>query len=761
MAALAVGGPVVAEAQCLAARPGSPFNFAAGANTIFQTDFTSEQLGAFPATLEFKQGAMEVADWQGKRALKASSPSALAIPLTGPLPQAFTVELSVVNRNTKQVGAYTVKIYGGRNFLSDFATAATRANYGTLGWEVSGGGTSAEGALASDDAESCIGQEQTIRLLVNGPRLELYADQRRLASVPNANFLRGRGLVIALEGRDDAENAVYLTSIRVAGATGTVAQGSTPATTPTFTAPTTSTSSIPTASSPTATPATTPLSTAPTSAPPTTTTTTTAAIPTTTPTSAAPTTSTTAATKAGVAPTGTAPSKASLASSDTMAAPTGVTATPLIGGIVRVRWDAMPGALGYTIMQQLTNGQFAGANPINVPEFAGTDTAGHTIELVFGPRTLAVVARYDGGMSPPSTPINVDIPRWYGTYRLSILGFKVDQATSDDPLETDGKRDEVYVRAAIVERDANGQIVNGAVERRSLVHGDINTTEWRSPTSPNRRIKAGRASTDGGLMTNDGFPTDWPWQRSSTTDSNESFPLFLWEGVLYQGMNHVQVAMQVWESDQRPGQGLLTFSGSPPEVAALDPAAVVTTRLDPLVTGQVLTGVVAGVVAAPAIVPLLALSAPALAPAVAAGILASKISVRLPAVPRVSTPLDSLSFYVAMNSASLGLNNALASVPNVINQAVGQFFLNQLASWQLQLNTQDRPVGIRKDASGRIIAVPRILTLTFENAEMEALAGNGPSTAGVGVYPIKFVDAVADQGGNGAYTLYVQVQRIR
>lgn len=421
----------------------------------------------------------------------------------------------------------------------------------------------------------------------------------------------------------------------------------------------------------------------------------------------------------------------------------------------------MPGALGYTIVQRLPDGRFSGANPVSVPEFAATDTAGHTIELVFGPRTLAVVARYHGGMSPPSPWTNVDIPRWYGTYRLSILGFKVDRETLDDQLETDGKRDEVYVRAAVVERDANGQMVNGVVQRRSLVHGDINTTEWRSATSPNRRIKAGRASTDGGLMTNDGFPSNWPWQRTTNTDSNESFPLFLWEGMLYQGMNHVQVAMQVWEADQRPGQGLLTFSGSPPEVAALDAAAFVTTRLDPLVTGQILTGVVAGVVLAPAIVPLLALSAPALAPTVAAGLLLSGTEVRLPVAPRVSTPLDSLSFYVAMNSAALGFNNALASLPNAINQAVGQFFLNQLASWQLLLNTQDRPIGIRKDASGRIIAVPRILTLTFENAEMEALAGNGPSTVGVGVYPIRFVDEVTVQGGNGAYTLYVQVQRIR
>ena len=59
-----------------------------------------------------------------------------------------------------------------------------------------------------------------------------------------------------------------------------------------------------------------------------------------------------------------------------------------------------------------------------------------------------------------------------------------------------------------------------------------------------------------------------------------------------------------------------------------------------------------------------------------------------------------------------------------------------------------------------MIAVPHIFTLTFENAEMEALAGNGPANLGPGVYPIRFEDKVTDDGGNGDYTLYVQVQGI-
>jgi len=213
---LALASPRDGLAQCYTARAGSPYDFSPASGTLYQTDFSSDALGEFPAGLEFRSGAMEVAEWQGRRALKASAPSALVIPLLAPLPERFSVELGVVNRNTKQVGAETVEIYGGRS--ANTAQTHTRVIYGPIRWEVSGGGASAGTQFDSDDADVCVGQETTIRVLADGPKLKVYADERRLVSVPNAKFLRSNGLAITLAGRDDTENAVYLTSIRVSGA---------------------------------------------------------------------------------------------------------------------------------------------------------------------------------------------------------------------------------------------------------------------------------------------------------------------------------------------------------------------------------------------------------------------------------------------------------------------------------------------------------------------------------------------------------------
>ena len=78
LAGLAGLSPAAVVAQCLAARPDASFDFAAAPNPLFATDFTGDPLGEFPAGLIFRQGAMEVVQWEGKRALKASASSVLA-----------------------------------------------------------------------------------------------------------------------------------------------------------------------------------------------------------------------------------------------------------------------------------------------------------------------------------------------------------------------------------------------------------------------------------------------------------------------------------------------------------------------------------------------------------------------------------------------------------------------------------------------------------------------------------------------------------
>jgi OOP family OmpA-OmpF porin len=88
--------------------------------------------------------------------------------------------------------------------------------YGHLGYEISGGGPTSESVVTSEEAHAAMGQPVSVRVLGDSAYLKLYADGRRLSNVPNANFLRAKGLYIALEGRDAESGAVYVTRIRVA-----------------------------------------------------------------------------------------------------------------------------------------------------------------------------------------------------------------------------------------------------------------------------------------------------------------------------------------------------------------------------------------------------------------------------------------------------------------------------------------------------------------------------------------------------------------
>jgi OmpA-OmpF porin, OOP family len=191
------------------------YDFVPGSRTIFFTDFSDDQVGNFPKRLTFKNGAMEVVELDGgQRALKASSYSILLIPLPEVLPQKFTVELDVINRDSKGVAANTFEITGG-GALND--AKYTRVGWGHNGLDASGGGVEGMSIMAKDaDVARYVGHPASFRILGDGQALKLYADEKRLANIPNGGFQRGRTLALYLQGRDDEKNAVYVTRIRVA-----------------------------------------------------------------------------------------------------------------------------------------------------------------------------------------------------------------------------------------------------------------------------------------------------------------------------------------------------------------------------------------------------------------------------------------------------------------------------------------------------------------------------------------------------------------
>jgi OOP family OmpA-OmpF porin len=222
--AAAPGGTPAAESSAAGtAAPTAPTNrkawanydFVPGQRTIFFTDFTEDEVGNFPQRLEYKTGGMEIVEFEdGKRALKASAASDLIIPLPEVLPDKFTIELDIINRNSRGVAANTFEIAGGREGLSD--DKFTEVGWGHNGLSVTGGPVQTHLTAKDDEIERYVGKPASFRILGDGKYLKLYADEKRVANIPNAGFKRDKTIFLRLEGRDDQDNAVYVTRIRVA-----------------------------------------------------------------------------------------------------------------------------------------------------------------------------------------------------------------------------------------------------------------------------------------------------------------------------------------------------------------------------------------------------------------------------------------------------------------------------------------------------------------------------------------------------------------
>jgi hypothetical protein len=139
--------------------------------------------------------------------------------------------------------------------------------------------------------------------------------------------------------------------------------------------------------------------------------------------------------------------------------------------------------------------------------------------------------------------------RTRGTYRVSVTGFTVAQETYDDPLQLDGKRDEVYVSAEVMELDrARSSVIPVAGEVRSRVFGDVGGA-FGGTDGHNGRVRAGSASPQGGLRTGDSYPNAQPW-RLNGQPTADMLPLELWRGELVKGDNAVLVTPTLWEFDE-------------------------------------------------------------------------------------------------------------------------------------------------------------------------------------------------------------------
>ena len=186
------------------------FDFVPGTTPLFTDDYKTDKIGNFPSRLVFKEGNMEVAQWNAGRYLRLSSATGnFVVSLPQKLPEYFTLEFAFMPTpghgqeirftsdkpsSTPPFGVVTVECYEPATCDGGVRTASA--------WTK---------AVAPDAHTHELMQ---VRVLSDHEYAKVYLNGTRVANVPNANLGRSKMIVFDLAG--DSKNATLVGPITVA-----------------------------------------------------------------------------------------------------------------------------------------------------------------------------------------------------------------------------------------------------------------------------------------------------------------------------------------------------------------------------------------------------------------------------------------------------------------------------------------------------------------------------------------------------------------
>lgn len=583
--------------------------FVPGNRELFALDFSREPLGGIPSSLNVLSGSMAVVQKDGTHMLRASSPSEFIVPLNERLPDHFTLEFDVVSRTSMSRSNDELAFEGTPILMRNAGSAQILWNH--LSLNIQGGGVSGGDTWVTVPEElsaELMGQLAQVRVEFDGLRFKLFTNGRLLYNLPELRFVRGRVLRVFLGGQDDQLMAVHLARLRVAAfdssapavaqqqsamtatdqtlqqPSSTVASSTTsvPASQLTVTGITVTVNSSGFASvtwNPLPVPATyfvvrwkpdDPLCCYNVSPP------------------GRPLTST--SWQDGLLPTpGTygyrviATTSGGLVSGETLysyqgtptpppgVASTGTVATvspPLSPGpVTTVASTSFPTATTTTTPTTgVTATGTSGTGTILNPDGAQRTTA--IVPATTTPAVTAVPAATTGTITPMAAPPPA-------RYRVLLTGFAAAKQTNDDPLQLDGRGDEVYAAAAVVNWDRRLNQLTSFSFVQTREYGDIGDGTF-FPT----RIKAGTFTMTGGIKSGDRVPSTYDVTGANLpTPATDQFPLLVWEGTLTAGVEALVIAPSLWERDTIR----LHFTSYKTNWSSASPAAVLTS---PTVTLQ-------------------------------------------------------------------------------------------------------------------------------------------------------------------------------
>lgn len=214
------GAPVTASSTPAAAtatpaalpKPGEGawvnYDFVPGSRALYVDDFTKDNVGDFPRRLEFAEGNMEVAEWQGARYLRVTSwPGTFAIPLSEQLPDRFTLEFDVtpphgnnwviIRFADKATDDVRFRVFGGKGMGGVFGPAHQSQG-------------STPNALQENAA-------MRARVMADGKYVKVYVNDTRVANIPNADLGRSNKISVEVPGKEDMPTMLSNLSVMAGG----------------------------------------------------------------------------------------------------------------------------------------------------------------------------------------------------------------------------------------------------------------------------------------------------------------------------------------------------------------------------------------------------------------------------------------------------------------------------------------------------------------------------------------------------------------
>jgi outer membrane protein OmpA-like peptidoglycan-associated protein len=158
------------------------YDFKPGERILYASDFSGDEVGDFPKSMEFKSGALETVEWQGSRWLRATADSKFYLVLPENLPERFTMEFDYSIPSNGEVWIY---------FTPDESRLLSFGGLGTAAVRNPAAGVDGRGGVAKQDADVV----RRARVMGDGKYLKVYLDDTRVLNVPNADVGRSNKIL--------------------------------------------------------------------------------------------------------------------------------------------------------------------------------------------------------------------------------------------------------------------------------------------------------------------------------------------------------------------------------------------------------------------------------------------------------------------------------------------------------------------------------------------------------------------------------------